>query len=187
MCLCPVGYSGRNCENQLKIAMQPPLQPKRMSTTTTTVATNIFVAGGGGRKHFRTTTLVPSDLTSAAHHLYRIITDKTAQPPLATKSRLQSSILPPKNPCLTEKCKNNGTCVMSFSHAKNRFSFVCKCELGFFGPLCENSAAAPNITVAGFVLNEDPLRNKHFGKDSFQLKTNRRIKQGYLKFSYLEK
>jgi len=52
----------------------------------------------------------------------------------------------PKNPCLTEKCQNNGTCVMSFSHAKNRFSFICKCIEGFYGVLCENAenACEPN-------------------------------------------
>ncbi len=54
------------------------------------------------------------------------------------KESLSGSITKmPKNPCLTQKCKNNGTCVMSFSHAKNKFSFVCKCEPGFYGALCE--------------------------------------------------
>ena len=58
----------------------------------------------------------------------------------------------PKNPCLTEKCQNNGTCVMSFSHAKNRFSFICKCNEGFYGVLCENieNACDPNPCQAPF-------------------------------------
>jgi hypothetical protein len=42
-----------------------------------------------------------------------------------------------KHPCLTERCQNNGSCVMAFSHAKNKFSFVCKCQPGFVGEMCE--------------------------------------------------
>ena len=58
----------------------------------------------------------------------------------------------PKNPCLTEKCQNNGTCVMSFSHAKNRFSFICKCSEGFHGILCEKveNGCEPNPCQAPF-------------------------------------
>lgn len=145
---------------------------------TTTSATNIFLTSTN--KNYKSATLVPSDVT-APHHLYRIIGN--TDPP-TTNPKLQSSILPPKNPCLTEKCKNNGTCVMSFSHAKNRFSFVCKCEVGFYGPLCENSAE--NITVMAIPLfNENAMpvaKAKQLGKEAFQPKINRRIKQGYLSF-----
>lgn len=44
---------------------------------------------------------------------------------------------PNGNPCGSVKCLNNGTCVLSFSHARNKFSFICKCPVGYSGSLCE--------------------------------------------------
>ena len=40
--------------------------------------------------------------------------------------------------CLTERCKNNGTCMMAYSaFDRHKLEFVCNCAAGFKGALCE--------------------------------------------------
>lgn len=193
MCLCPPGYSGRYCDSLMG--------EQRKSNKINNMINDMGMEGGFG----------PS---STSKNFYRFVSannihnndgigmsgvSKYDSPLPRRKSHhhssggrpLQSSILPPKNPCLTEKCKNNGTCVMSFSHAKNSFSFVCKCATGFFGPLCENVTKVAELVNIPTGLNQidekstsststagvnKPHKNS---KDAVWLgKNNRRIKPG---------
>ncbi|CAF0900276.1 unnamed protein product [Brachionus calyciflorus] len=56
-----------------------------------------------------------------------------------TESKELKNKFPIKNQCEDEKikCLNNGSCLMSFSHAKNKFGFVCICKESFTGQFCE--------------------------------------------------
>jgi hypothetical protein len=51
--------------------------------------------------------------------------------------------------CLSQECHNNGTCVIEYLEQFERFSFVCKCQNGFQGNLCE-------IEVNVCTLNTNP-------------------------------
>jgi hypothetical protein len=145
VCICPNGYTGRTCEIDLKLSYMMytkssyNMQSQKliMNTTPETissvddlgdkVAAIKFMSDAEAKETYdeeQTTSSEEIDYTMAGGGLK-----------LTTTSM-------PANPCLTERCKNNGTCVMSFSHAKNKFSFVCKCQRGYSGPLCERKANA---------------------------------------------
>ena len=143
LCICKKDYSGRRCEIELKTSQDPIRIPQRIlkinskpasdSTTTTTTSTSTTSASTTStlEKHVPRVQNRPVESTHNFKHLTSTSVVKNSRP---------------KNPCLTGKCQNNGTCVMSFSHAKNRFSFVCKCNQGHYGDLCEKTenACEPN-------------------------------------------
>lgn len=153
MCLCPPGYSGRLCENRVPAA-----------------ARHRGEAESGNEHIYR--------LVSSDGHINADTTSSSNSNSLQHQ-RLQSAILPPKNPCLTQRCKNNGTCVMSFSHAKNRFSFVCKCAPGFYGPLCDNSTSSTtDMTAVSIPMLESTTRLAT--AQPWLINNNRRVKLGYV-------
>jgi hypothetical protein len=127
LCICQKGYSGRKCEIDMKTYEREsliPSQPQKIIQSQV-LSTKTSQTSSLALKPTTKSLAVSKDLKYLSEQL-----DKTSVP----------------NPCLTEKCKNNGTCIMSFSHAKNKFSFVCKCQKGFYGPLCEmkENACIPN-------------------------------------------
>ena len=158
--MCPPGYSGRFCESHMsnRVVLEVKDKEKESSSTLTP------------NKNFYRLVTPTMDNNQQSHQQSEI-----------KQQRLQSSILPPKNPCLTEKCKNNGTCVMSFSHAKNRFSFVCKCAPGFFGHLCENSTTTTvaDATIVTPLLETDKAKPTPISPQSIA-KNNRRVKPMYV-------
>ncbi|RNA44826.1 cysteine-rich venom latisemin-like isoform X2 [Brachionus plicatilis] len=76
-----------------------------------------------------------------------------------TNNKVSSMNLPIKNPCEDGgiKCQNNGTCLMSFSHANNKFGFVCICKQGYSGHLCEIEPQVSRVQLDQIVTSSPRL------------------------------
>ena len=93
--------------------------------------------------------------------------------PNITKNKLPSMDLPIKNPCEVGeiKCQNNGTCLMSFSHANNKFGFVCICKQGFSGQLCEKKSNISQVELDQILTSTPKLHVQAVTSVVTQIKT----------------
>lgn len=73
--------------------------------------------------------------------------------PNITIEKVPAMSIPIKNPCEDGqiKCQNNGTCLMSFSHAYNKFGYVCVCKQGYSGHLCEIEPKISRLNIEQLV------------------------------------
>jgi hypothetical protein len=122
LCICQKGFTGRTCDIDLRLTFGKTSNPPRL--------------------YAKNKLIEPFSKS--------IDLDETHQQHFSSSTQLFSSSKMPKHPCLNEKCKNNGTCIMAFSHAKNKFSFICKCPPGYYGEFCElrENACVPNPCIA---------------------------------------